>query len=219
MEATWVERRVRFWHDILRHGLKVYSLLAEYLRVPYADNGLIPVPSLEYTNSTTNESVSLFNDYVMLSDIFGTGWTSIDYAGFKAGDTLAIFGAGPVDLMDAYSATLRGASKVYSVDYVPDRLQLAESIGAIPTNFRDSDPVDQILALEPNGVVRAVDAVGYEQVNRNLTVQSDVIIRSMLSLTTTGGGMGTVGVYNPESNNTATAPRASTVDTHASFSL
>lgn len=189
------------------------------MRVPFADNGLIPVPSLDYTNSTTNESVSLLNDYVMLSDIFATGWTSLDYSGFQTGDTVAVFGAGPVGLMAAYSAILRGASTVYSVDYVPDRLQLAESIGAIPINFQDADPVQQILALEPNGVTRSVDAVGYEQVNRNLTVQSDVIIRNMLAVTTTGGGLGTVGVYNRESNSTATAPRASIVNTHVDFSL
>ncbi|KAK4864663.1 hypothetical protein LT330_009658 [Penicillium expansum] len=192
---------------------------AEYLRVPFADNGLIPVPSFEYTNSTTNQSISLANDYLMMSDIFATGWAALDFAGFEAGDTVAVFGAGPVGLMTAYSAILRGASTVYSVDYVTDRLELAESIGAIPINFLDSDPVTQILTLEPNGVARSVDAVGYEQVNRNLTVQSDVIIRNMLAVTSPGGGMGTVGVYNPESNNTATAPRASTVNTHFNFSL
>ena len=138
------------------------SIQAEYLRVPFGDNGLIPVPTLNYTDPSTNDSVSLLNDYVMLSDIFGTGWASLDYAGFEAGDTVAVFGAGPVGLMAAYSAILRGASTVYSVDYIPERLQLAESIGAIPINFRDADPVEQILALEPNGVTRSIDAVGYE---------------------------------------------------------
>lgn len=192
---------------------------AEYLRVPHADHGLIPVHAIEHGNSNMNESASLLNDYVMLSDIFGTGWNSLDYAGFEAGDTVAVFGAGPVGLMAAYSAILRGASRVYSVDYVSDRLQLAESIGAIPINFRDTDPVEHILALEPNGVARSVDAVGYEQVNTNLTVQSDVLIHHMLAVTAAGGGMGTVGVYNPESNNTETAPRASAVNTHTNFSL
>lgn len=194
-------------------------LQAEYLRVPSADTGLIPVPSLEYKDPATNISHSLLHDYVMLSDIFATGWTSLDYAGFEAGDTVAVFGAGPVGLMAAYSAILRGASKVYSVDYVPDRLNVAKSIGAIPINFRHADPVAQIRAHEPNGVTCSIDAVGYEQVNRNLTVQSDVIIRNMLAVTSTGGGMGTVGVYNQESNNTATAPHASTVHTHVDFSL
>jgi threonine dehydrogenase-like Zn-dependent dehydrogenase len=219
MEEIWEARKVR------NHSLPqlvyhfTYRVQAEYLRVPFADSGLIPVPSFEYTDPTTNESVSLKNDYVMLSDIFATGWTSLDYAGFEAGDTVAVFGAGPVGLMAAYSAILRGASKVYSVDYVPDRLDLAKSIGAIPINFLDTDPVTQILASEPEWVARSVDAVGYEQVNTNLTVQSDVIIRHMLAVTSTGGGMGTVGVYNQESDNTEAAPRASTVDTHFNFSL
>lgn len=222
MVVIWVEHRVSsltissgYCYFILTDS----SNKAEYLRIPFADNGLIPIPSLEYTNSTTNETVSLANDYVMISDIFATGWASLDYAGFQPGDTVAVFGAGPVGLMAAYSAMLRGASTVYSVDYVPDRLQLAESIGSVPINFRDADPVDQILALEPNGVTRSVDAVGYEQVNRNLTVQSDVIIHNMLAVTSTGGGLGTVGVYNHESGNTETAPRASTVRTEINFSL
>ena len=206
MVVIWVEHRVSriitssdaFISPSLTHRAK-----AEYLRVPFADNGLIPIPSLEYTNPTTNETVSLANDYIMVSDIFATGWTSLDFAGFQPGDTVAVFGAGPVGLMAAYSAILRGASTVYSVDYVPDRLHLAEFIGAIPINFRDADPVDQILALEPNGVTRSVDAVGYEQVNRNLTVQSDVIIHNMLAVTSAGGGLGTVGVYNHATMNPA----------------
>ncbi|CAG8931305.1 unnamed protein product [Penicillium salamii] len=201
------------------NGGDIGGTQAEYLRVPFADNGLIPIPSLEYTNSTTNESTSLINDYVMLSDIFATGWASLDYAGFQPGDTVAVFGAGPVGLMAAYSAILRGASNVYSVDYVQDRLDLAKSIGAIPINFQHADPVEQILNLEPNGVSRSVDAVGYEQVNRNLTVQSDIIINNMLAMTSTGGGLGTVGVYNHQSNDTATAPHASTVHTDIKFSL
>lgn len=205
--------------------MKIFSkmltsrFIAEYLRVPFADDGLIPIPSVNYTDPATNETTSLLNDYVMLSDIFATGWTALDFAGMEPGDTVAIFGAGPVGLMAAYSATLRGASRVYSVDYVPERLRLAESIGAVPINFEDADPVDQILALEPSGVARSLDCVGFEQVNRNLTVQSDVIIRNMLAVTSTNGGMGTVGVYTHEHDNTASQPRASTIQTHFNLSL
>ncbi|RYP64516.1 hypothetical protein DL770_009181 [Monosporascus sp. CRB-9-2] len=192
---------------------------AEFIRVPFADNGLIPIPSLETTNSTTDEAVSLADDYVMLSDIFPTGWSALDYAGFRAGDTVAIFGAGPVGLMAAYSAIIRGASTVYIVDYVPERLRLAESLGAVPINFREADPVEQILAREPNGVARSVDAVGYEQLDRDLTVAPATIIHNMLAVTSSGGGMGTVGVYNPESGNTDSAPRGGTVQAHVNFSM
>ncbi|RYO96018.1 hypothetical protein DL764_007555 [Monosporascus ibericus] len=192
---------------------------AEFIRVPSADNGLIPIPSLNTTNSTTGEAISLADDYVMLSDIFPTGWTALDYAGFRTGDTVAIFGAGPVGLMAAYSAIIRGASTVYSVDYVPERLRLAESLGAVPINFREADPVEQILAREPNGVARSVDAVGYEQFNSNLTVAPATIIHNMLAVTSSGGGMGTVGVYNPETGNTDSAPRGGTVQAHVNFSM
>ncbi|KAJ5757387.1 zinc-binding dehydrogenase family oxidoreductase [Penicillium nucicola] len=192
---------------------------AEFLRVPFADEGLIPIPSVNYTDPTTNETTSLLNDYVMMSDIFATGWTALDFSGMEPGDTVAVFGAGPVGLMAAYSAILRGASRVYSVDFVPERLQLASSIGAIPINFEEADPVEQIMALEPTGVTRSVDCVGFEQLNQNLTVQSDVIIGHMLSVTSMNGGMGTVGVYTHEHGNTATQPRASTIHTHFNLSL
>ncbi|KAK4508647.1 hypothetical protein PRZ48_002386 [Zasmidium cellare] len=192
---------------------------AEYIRIPLADEALIPVPSFITTDPATNETISLENDYVMVSDIFATGWAALDYAGFHAGDTVAVFGAGPVGLMAAYSAIIRGAAKVYSIDYVSHRLELAESIGATPINFRDSDPVDQILAREPNGVARSVDAVGYEQLNTNLTLQSDVILHNMLRVTSPGGGLGTVGVYNPRTNSSTSAPRADTIQEPLSFDM
>ncbi|RYP66890.1 hypothetical protein DL771_007547 [Monosporascus sp. 5C6A] len=160
----------------------VHTSLSDFIRAPFADNGLIPIPPLKTTNSTTDEAISLADDYVMLSDIFPTGWTALDYAGFRAGDSVALFGAGPVGLMAAYSAIIRGASTVYSVDYVPERLRLAESLGAVPINFREADPVEQILERKPSGVVRSVDAVGYEQFDRNLTVAPATIIHNMLAV-------------------------------------
>lgn len=177
------------------------------------------MPSFNRTDSSTNDTISLENDYVMLSDIFATGWAALDFSGFNPGDTVAIFGAGPVGLMALHAAMLRGASRVYSVDYVSDRLETARSLGAVPINFRNSDPVEQIMALEPDGVARSIDAVGYEQVNRNLTVQADVIISNMLAVTSAGGGMGTVGVYAPRAQNSSTAPRAATVQDTVDFSM
>lgn len=216
MEVAWVELKVSFGIWTSRRTLT--WIAAEYIRIPLADDGLIPVPTFQYT-SLDNTTESLANDYLMLSDIFATGWDALNYAGFRAGDTVAIFGAGPVGLMALYAAKIRGASRIYSVDYVPERLALAAQQGAIPINFREADPVEQIMALEPSGVARSVDAVGYEQVNRNLTVQSDVITRNMLAVTSTGGGMGTVGVYNMDSPSTPEAPRASTVRESMNFSL
>lgn len=184
---------------------------APYIRVTFADYGLIPVPGFNVTNPATNQTEDIELDLLLLSDIFATGWTAIDYSGFQAGDTVAIFGAGPVGLLAAYSAILRGASKVYSVDDVPTRLEVARSIGAIPINFADSDPVQQIMALEPDGVTRSVDCVGYEAVNRNGTTSADTIITNMLGVTSRGGGLGTVGVYNMPGPNTEASPRRGTI--------
>lgn len=155
----------------------------------------------------------------MLSDIFATGWAGLDYAGFNPGDTVAIFGAGSFGLRALHAAMLRGASTVYSVDYVSDRLETAGSLGAIPINFQEADPVEQIMALELNGVTRSIDAVGYEQVNRNLAVQAGVIIMNMLGVTSAGGGMGTVGIYAPRAHNSSTAPRAATVQDTVDFPI
>lgn len=140
-------------------------------------------------------------DWLMLSDVFNTGWAGLDYAGFNPGDSVAVFGAGPVGLMSAYSAMIRGASKVYVIDHVDSRLQLAESIGAVSINFLDGDPVDQILALEPDGVARTVDCVGYEAVNAELQHQENIIINQMIRLTMENGGLGGIGVWGTAHQN------------------
>jgi glutathione-independent formaldehyde dehydrogenase len=66
----------------------------------------------------------------MLSDIFPTGWHGTELAGLEPGDSVAVFGAGPVGLLAAHSAMIRGASQVFVVDKQSDRLGLAEKIGA-----------------------------------------------------------------------------------------
>lgn len=82
-------------------------------------------------------------------------------------DLLQVFGAGPVGLMAAYSALIRGASAVYVVDRVPERLAKAKEMGAIPIDFSKSDAVEQIEKLNGGLVDRAVDAVGYQAVNNS----------------------------------------------------
>ncbi|KAJ5196388.1 alcohol dehydrogenase [Penicillium cf. viridicatum] len=168
------------------------GLQAEYARVPFADMSLIPIP---FNNQTGNATKEL--DYLMISDVFTTGWQALTYSGFEPGDTVAVFGAGPVGLLATYSALLRGASRVYSVDQVPDRLALAESIGAIPIQFNASDPVQQILAQEPNGVTRALDCVGFES----------------------QGGIAIAGVYTGGQNNTRGAANAATVPAEVPISI
>ncbi|RAR10089.1 GroES-like protein [Stemphylium lycopersici] len=162
----------------------------EYARIPFADNSLIPVP----VNASTSETTLI--DYLFISDIFSTAWSGVSWSGFQPGDSVVVFGAGPVGLLAAYSAVLRGASRVYSVDQVPERLDLAASIGAIPINFLNSSAVEQILAREPNGVRRTVEAVGFEAENANGTVDSSITLREMVEVTAGGGGMGIVGLFN-----------------------
>lgn len=92
------------------------------------------------------------------------------------------------------------SNSLSQVDHEPTRLQRAASIGAIPINFRDSDPVEQILAREPDGVARAVDCVGYEAVNENLEPEENVILRHMVAVLANGGGIGGIGIYNSQRN-------------------
>ncbi|KAK7529259.1 alcohol dehydrogenase [Phyllosticta citribraziliensis] len=175
-------------------GEALPGVQTEYTRIPFADNSLIPVP----VNSSTSETTLM--DYLFVGDIFSTAWTGVTWSGFEPGDSVAVFGAGPVGLLAAYSAILRGASRVYSVDQVQERLDLAASIGAIPINFRNSSAVDQILRMEPGGVRRSVEAVGFEAVNANGTVDSSVTLREMVQVTAPVGGMGILGVFNDSLN-------------------
>lgn len=172
-------------------GYSCFNLItliaAEFVRVPIADKSLIVLDE-EFDNIEDK-------DLVVLTDIFPTGWVGLTWTGFQAGDTVAIFGAGPVGLLSAYSAILRGASRVYVVDYVEERLEAAASIGAIPINFTKGEPSAQILAKEPDGVQRTVDCVGEECVNGKLKHDQSFIITQAIKCTSVGGGVAVVGVH------------------------
>ncbi|KDN71711.1 putative alcohol dehydrogenase GroES-like domain-containing protein [Colletotrichum sublineola] len=189
------------------------GLQAEYALVPYADRNLIPIPLTHETTKSTAEQ-----DYLTVSDIFATGWAGIDNSGFQPGDSVAVFGAGPVGLLSAYSAILRGASRVYVVDHVEQRLRLAASIGAIPINFVKADPVAQILAHEPNGVMRSVDCVGMEALNSHLERDADIVLGQMVNVTHYGGGMGLLGVFKAQSSS-AGAPFGSAIPPDVTFPI
>ncbi|KAH0425418.1 alcohol dehydrogenase [Colletotrichum camelliae] len=177
---------------------------AEYARVPFADQSVIPIP-IDSTNTTAEL------DYLMILDVFTTGWHALTYSGFQAGDTVAIFGAGPVGLLSAYSAKLRGASRVYVVDRIASRLEQAQSIGAIPIDFSQEDPVGAILRQEPDGVTRSVDCVGFESVNATGEPHNGIVLENMVAVTAAYGGMGMGGVYNGGANSTEGAPNAGTL--------
>jgi threonine dehydrogenase-like Zn-dependent dehydrogenase len=87
---------------------------------------------------------------------------------------------------------------VYSVDRVPQRLAKAKSIGAIPIDFSKSDPVAQILKLEPNGVDRSCDCVGWECVNAEGVEVGNLVYTQAVNVTRVGGGIGLIGGFLPD---------------------
>lgn len=126
------------------------------------------------------------------------GWHGVEISGFQPGESLAVFGAGPVGLMAAYSGILRGASRVYVVDRVPERLNVAEKIGCTPIDFTKGDAVDQIIKLNDGMVDRSVDAVGYQAVGHaGSTEQPNVVLENMIRVTRACGGLGIPGLYVP----------------------
>ncbi|EPE32164.1 NAD(P)-binding Rossmann-fold containing protein [Glarea lozoyensis ATCC 20868] len=191
-----------------------YGCQAEYIVVPFADHSLWHIPS----NGAVNTSREI--DYLFTSDIFATGWSGVSYSGFVPGDSVAIFGAGPVGLLAAHSAIIRGASRVYVVDHVEQRLELAESFGAIPINFNGTNgtAVEQIMRLEPDGVTRSVDCVGYEAVNKINERQSNLIIMDMVAVTSSRGGISSVGVYT-HNGATAGTPLGNTTTPNVEFPI
>ncbi len=162
---------------------------AQYLRVPFADVNLLHLPA-----GTEHE-----NDFTMLSDIFPTGWHGVELSGFQPGDRVAVFGGGPVGLMAAHSALIRGATEVFVVDKVADRLALAEKIGAIPIDFSAGDPAEQILELTGGlGCDRGVEAVGFQAHDAGGEEHPELTLDNLVKVVRSAGGIGVVGVYVPE---------------------
>src|SRR5687767_1674091 len=141
---------------------------AQYVRVPYADYGPRKVP-----DNLTDEQV------LFLTDIFPTGYTGIDWGEVKGGETVAIFGAGPVGIMAAKSAWLRGAARVIIVDTLEYRLAKAKAAAGCETIlWKDNakDVVEEIRAwTSGRGADVCVEAVGFEP-DRNLLDRARAVI-------------------------------------------
>ncbi|GEK21119.1 glutathione-independent formaldehyde dehydrogenase [Cellulomonas xylanilytica] len=168
---------------------------AEALRVPFGDVNLLELPE-----GTDHE-----NDFTMLSDIFPTGWHGTELAGMAPGDDVAVFGAGPVGLMAAHSALIRGASRVFVVDKEPDRLALADKIGALPVDFSAGDPVEQIMdATLGRGTDCGVEAVGYQAHDPSGDEHPELVLDNLVQVVRSTGGIGVVGVYVPQDPGAAT---------------
>ena len=127
------------------------------------------------------------------------GWHGVELSGFKPGETIAVFGGGPVGLMAAYSAQLRGATRVFVVDRVPERLQSAEKIGCIAIDFTKGDAVEEIIKANGGEMVdRSVDAVGYQAVDQSGSSEKpNIVLENMIKVTRACGGLGIPGLYVP----------------------
>jgi glutathione-independent formaldehyde dehydrogenase len=112
---------------------------AEFVLVPHADFNCLKLPG--------KPGDEWEDDFLLLSDVFPTAFHATELACVSAGKTVAVFGAGPVGLLSAYCALLKGASEVYVVDSIPERLQKAEELGAVPIDFSKGDPVERIFKI------------------------------------------------------------------------
>jgi threonine dehydrogenase-like Zn-dependent dehydrogenase len=170
---------------------------AEYVRVPYADFGPRKVP-----DNLTDEQV------LFLTDIFPTGYTGIDWGEVKGGETIAIFGSGPVGIMAAKSAWLRGAKRVVIIDTVQYRLDKAKATANCETILWEDGAkgvVEQVRAItEGRGADVCVEAVGFEPdrsvLDRakaviNLEKGSPKVLEACMSAVRRGGIVSVLGVY------------------------
>ena len=124
---------------------------AEYLRVPMADIGPIKIP-----DSVTDEQA------LFLSDIFPTGYMAAENAQIEDGDTVAIWGCGPVGQFAIRSALMMGAGRVIAIDEVPERLAMAEAGGAETIDFSKVMSTTNYGADQQSGPDSCIDAVGCE---------------------------------------------------------
>lgn len=173
---------------------------AEYVRVPFADVGPMKVPE-----GLTDEQV------LFLTDIFPTGYQAVANSNVQPGDTVAVWGAGPVGLFAMKSAFLLGAEKVIAIDAVPERLRMAkDDCGAIPVNYSKTSDLMGVLEelTGGRGPDICVDAVGmeahgtspgmiYDHVETALRIATDRpnVLRQAIMACRKGGTVTIPGVY------------------------
>ncbi|KAF1997938.1 S-glutathione dehydrogenase [Amniculicola lignicola CBS 123094] len=144
---------------------------AQFLRVPFADFNVLKLPPVKEHEG----------DFALLADIFPIGWHGLTLAGFQLRDTVVVFGAGPVGLMEAYNGIFRGVSKAFAMDTVPERLKAAQKIGCVPIDFKKS-----------------VDAAGYQAVESSgRKEQPNIILDQLIMAMRATGGLGIPGLYVP----------------------
>ncbi len=161
-----------------RFGNTIDGCQAEFVRVPDAMANLAPVP-----DGLTDEQV------LMCPDIMSTGFSGAESGNVRIGDVVAVFAQGPIGLCATAGAKLSGASRIIVVDGLPERLETARKMGAdVTVNFRDGDPVAQIMAAtDGRGVDVAIEALGTQST-----------FESALRVLRPGGALSSLGVYSSD---------------------
>jgi threonine dehydrogenase-like Zn-dependent dehydrogenase len=173
---------------------------AQFLRVPYADVGPLRIDS-----DLPDEQV------LFLSDIFPTGWMAAINADIEPGDTVAVWGCGPVAQFSIQSAWMLGAGRVIAIDRVPERLEMARRHGRAETiNFEEVGVYDQLMEMtNGRGPDRCIDAVGaeahstgsidsvYDKAKTMMMMETDRphVIREAIMCCRPGGTISMPGVY------------------------
>jgi threonine dehydrogenase-like Zn-dependent dehydrogenase len=159
-----------------RLGNTIDGCQAEYVLIPDATANLAPIP-----DHLTDEQV------LMCPDIMSTGFGGAESGHVRIGDTVAVFAQGPIGLCSTAGAKLMGATTIFTVDAVPERLAMSRQLGAdVTINFREKDPVDAIMeATGGRGVDVAIEALGTQQT-----------FESCLRVLKPGGVLSSLGVYS-----------------------
>jgi threonine dehydrogenase-like Zn-dependent dehydrogenase len=171
---------------------------SEYARVPFADVGPIKVPS-----HLSDEQV------LFLSDIYPTGYMGAEMCNIQPGDTIAIWGCGPVGQFSIRCAFLLGAERVIAIDQVPERLQMAEQGGAETINYEEENVYEKLMDMTGGrGPDSCIDDVGmeahaplpifaYDRIKQALMLETDRphALREAIMCCKNGGTVSVIGVY------------------------
>lgn len=161
-----------------KFGNTIDGCQAEFVRVPDAMANLAPIP-----DGLTDEEV------LMCPDIMSTGFVGAQRGKVRIGDTVAIFAQGPIGLCATVGTRLMGATTIITVDGLPERAAMSKRLGADHVvNFRERDPVDEIMKLtDGRGVDVAIEALGTQNT-----------FRSALKVLRPGGTLSSLGVYSSD---------------------
>jgi threonine dehydrogenase-like Zn-dependent dehydrogenase len=172
---------------------------AEYARVPFADVGPLKIPE-----GLKDEQV------LFLSDIFPTGYMGAEMCNIQPGDTIAVWGCGPVGQFAMKSAFLLGAERVIAIDRFPERLEMAKSkVGAETINYEEVDIYQALNDMTGGrGPDACIDAVGmeshapgmsyaYDRAKQAMKLESDrpIALRQAIQACRNGGTVSVIGVY------------------------